>query len=966
LPSNNETTFKVSKAESGDIKVVDQGNRTVVITVPGKDGNVTVKVGNNTYNAAVVDGVATVDLVNETPGPKDITVFYSGDENNPNATANATVNIPKYDTPMSIEVANSTVGNVTTVIVNVPKDVKGNVTVSIDGKTYSVKPVDGKAVFEIEGLSAGNKTVAASYAGDDWFVANSTVAHFKVDKVASSVNVTGDVINVGETASIEITGPSDYNGTAVVTIDGKDYSVNMTNGVGKLEVTVLANGTYDVKVTLLENDKYLSSSNSTAKVFVNKVADAEITASADNITVGDSAVIKVTVPDDATGNVTVTIGNITRTVPISGGENEIIVPDVPVGDYDVKVTYNGDDKYLPANTTTPLSVKPAETSPDDIKVVDQGNGTVVITVPGNDGNVTVKLGDETYNATVVNGTAVVTLTNATPGVHEIDVVYSGDENHTGASTKANVTIPKYETPMSIEVVPGKVGETTTVTVNVPENATGNVDIEINGKTYSKEISDGKAVFEIDGLLSGNKTVIATYSGDDNYAFNSTTANFTVDKNPAPISVEVDNSTNGQVTVTVDLPEDATGYVIVNVDGTDYGINLTAGDKSVTIPIKGTGDYTADVIYLGDEKYLGNATSVDFHVSSNKTSPNIAAEVDNVPVGEDVQVKVIIPEGGDGNVTVIVDNKNVTVPVTGGENIITIPGVSEGTHDVNISYSGNDQYEPQDLTKSVTVFKSVISEDLTRGWDSPYDYKAEFLDKNGHVLAYTDVQFTVNGKTYTIKTDSQGIAYLDTSKLAVGKYDITSINPVTGEKRSNSVTIVKRLLENKDITMDFVDGTYYTVLAIGDDGKPVGEGEFVDIYVHTIHYSCRTNKDGYARLKINLNPGKYTITAEYKNTKVSNKLVIKQTLKLVKKTVKVKKGKKLVLKAKLKWSNGKAIKGKIIKFKFKGKTYKAKTNSKGIAKVTIKAKVTKKLKKGKKYAYSAKYLTNIVKGKVKVK
>ena len=61
-----------------------------------------------------------------------------------------------------------------------------------------------------------------------------------------------------------------------------------------------------------------------------------------------------------------------------------------------------------------------------------------------------------------------------------------------------------------------------------------------------------------------------------------------------------------------------------------------------------------------------------------------------------------------------------------------------------------------------------------------------------------------------------------------------------------------------------------------------------------------------------------------------------------------------MKAQLKYSNGKAIKGKTIKFKLKGKTYKAKTNKKGIAKVTIKKKVTKKLKKGKKYKVTVSY------------
>ena len=48
---------------------------------------------------------------------------------------------------------------------------------------------------------------------------------------------------------------------------------------------------------------------------------------------------------------------------------------------------------------------------------------------------------------------------------------------------------------------------------------------------------------------------------------------------------------------------------------------------------------------------------------------------------------------------------------------------------------------------------------------------------------------------------------------------------------------------------------------------------------------------------------------------------------------------------------KESKGKIIKFKFNKKTYKAKTNAKGVAKITVKKAVLKKLKKGKKITYS---------------
>lgn len=167
-------------------------------------------------------------------------------------------------------------------------------------------------------------------------------------------------------------------------------------------------------------------------------------------------------------------------------------------------------------------------------------------------------------------------------------------------------------------------------------------------------------------------------------------------------------------------------------------------------------------------------------------------------------------------------------------------------------------------------------------------------------------------------------------------------------------------------MDFVDGTYYLVRAIGDDGNPEVAGKYVSITVNKVTYKCKTDKNGYVRLKINLNPKKYVITVVYKKYKVSNKLVVKQTLKLAKKTIKVKKSaKKIILKATVKTSKGKALSGKKVTFKFYGKFYTTKTNKKGIAQVTIKKSVINKLKVGGKYQYYAKVITNYVYGTVKV-
>ena len=174
----------------------------------------------------------------------------------------------------------------------------------------------------------------------------------------------------------------------------------------------------------------------------------------------------------------------------------------------------------------------------------------------------------------------------------------------------------------------------------------------------------------------------------------------------------------------------------------------------------------------------------------------------------------------------------------------------------------------------------------------------------------------------------------------------------------------KIISNNNIVVDYAGGKYFTAKVVTGDGRAVGAGAIVKFTINGKTYTVKTDNNGVAKLKITQLPKKYTLTTTYNGKTYKNTVTVKQVLTTKKVTIK-KTYKKFTLQAKLK-VNGKLVKGKIIKFKFKGKTYKAKTNKKGIAKVTIKKKVIKKLKKGKKYTVKVTYLKDTIKTTVKVK
>lgn len=144
----------------------------------------------------------------------------------------------------------------------------------------------------------------------------------------------------------------------------------------------------------------------------------------------------------------------------------------------------------------------------------------------------------------------------------------------------------------------------------------------------------------------------------------------------------------------------------------------------------------------------------------------------------------------------------------------------------------------------------------------------------------------------------------------------------------------------------------------------------DVFIDNVFYKSFKVKSGLNKLVISkLKAGKHEVRVIYDwgNVYFSKtfKITVKPTKLILKKVKVINSAKKLKLTATLK-IGGKKVKGKQLTFKFKGKAYTAKTNKKGIAKVTIKKSVLQKLKVGEKVKYQVAYGTKLAKRSVKVR
>ena len=985
-----------------NVTVVYGVNRTIAIsgkvsnsTFGVKYGgliNITITNGINTIvanNILVANGTFKADVVdmgNLTAGNYDV-IISSNLVNNYtfiSKTFTNNVTVLKYNVTVAIIKVNITYGDYNTINIygNVSNSTYGQVyagyvNVIVGNHTYNnVQVSNGRFTVEINDLSnynvsINNVSVSEALINDNYVLNNVTFAdYFIIESAYSSINISSVTEKYGSVVVIPVTSE---NVTALIasvyTLDGQIVSnINITvNGISSITIEGMSIGEFILNVTGVGDNNHIGC-NASANITIIKassklvVDNLTVVYAPGNITVWydviNATVDSFTVYDEYGNPVSCTIVKHKYTFDITG---------LSAGKYTFNVTADGGINYENTTSLSTITIIPAGSKVVVPVVVITYGEHAILNVTGE--NLTgisaisildsygMNVGDYSIN----NFTVDVWNLNSSSVSYRVNVTASVDENHTASWGIGLVFVKKAGSAIDVpDNFNFTYGDVKTINIKLDNVTVGdiiNIYVVSNGEIVNCNITQNGTNISIGGLAVGDYAIIVESKESTNYNASVGAGNFKVLK--AGSSIVVPSETNmshlGGI-ITIDEVVNATGISVKVFDHLGNQIRVSVNGFDIIFDRLDVGEYTLNVTTTVDSNHTSSSAVGKLYVLKMLLPSSV--EIINITNGvyntSDASIILNITNRTVVHVVVFKNGTNICVynntNFTG--DIFRIGNLTTGFYNITIYNAESDYYKASNASAifKVVVPYTIIASDLSRGYDSPYDYVAKFCDEFGNLLVNTTVTMEVKGNKYNVTTDENGVAYLTETTLPVGKHEIRLFNPVTNETAVFNITIVERLQENKNIVMDFHDGTYYVVRAYGDDAKPIA-GVYVSITINGITYDVKTDQDGYALLRIRLNPSSYEIGAEWKVNK-TNKIVVKQTLKA--KSVTAKKSKNLKFSATLRWSNGKAIVGKKIVFKFRGKKYVAKTNKKGIATVTIKKSAFKNLKMGKKYKISITY------------
>jgi trimeric autotransporter adhesin len=802
----------------------------------------------------------------------------------------------------------------------------------------------GTANFQTNSLALGSNTITVVYSGDDTFTSStSTPLTLTVGLAGSAAVVTSfpskPVVGqtVALTATVSAASPGAGTPTGTVQFFKGTTSIGtatLSGGVATISTSALTVGANSITAQYLGDTDFngVTSPAVTVTLAQTPTSATTLSFSPNSPVFGQNVSLIATVSSTTTGtpsgsvqffNGTTSLGTATLT-----GNTATLPPvSLPTGANSITAQYSGDPTFTSstspvttvtvgmATTTTTVTFTPsAPVFGQSVTLTATITSTTTGSTPPS-GTVIFHSGSTTLGSgTIANGVATISTTILSVGADSVTAQYQGDTNY-ATSTSAPVSVPvsKASTTTVLTFFPSSpvANQNVTLTATVAPVSPGAGQLSgtvefFNGTTSlgTATITAGVATLRTTALPSGTNSVTAQYSGDTNFAGNTSPA--------VPVAVAAIATSTTTVTFSPSAPVDGqsvtltatvgpvspltgtpTGLVkffngttllgsgtLTNGVGTFSTTTLPVGNNSITAQYSGDGTFTsstsAPVVVPVIE--ISTTTILTFTPSlpAFGTSVTFTATITPASIGTAAPTGTVNFFSG----TTMIGSGTVSNDVA----TFTTTTLPVGTSSITATYVGDSKYLGSTSTPAtvVTVSQQTTTTTVTFSPALPVSEQVVTLtatitpSATGAVTPTGTVDF-FNGSTLLgTGTVSNNVASLNTTGLTVGNNALTAqylgdANYAGSTSAVNSMAVVlaattTTVSASNASPAPFEAVTLTAVVAVNSPGAGTASGT-VQFFADGTSLGTATLSGGQASLSVVLPIAVNSITAQYSGSSV---------------------------------------------------------------------------------------------------
>ena len=532
------TTFKViggnSKLNLTFENNLVAGNNTIINISLNEDaqGEIVLNIFDDEIFKEVHDGKAQVYIPNLKGGQHNFTLKYMGDYKYNPLQITDVLNVDFKQSFIKVNIENYVFGDIIIINPIITQNATGDIALYVDEEF--VQNISLNNSFELKGLNAGIHKLKLLFSGDEYYSFSEYVTNLTINALPTTtfINV-NDTVYYGENVIVNVKTSASGKITIQCGIIVKSTDV-FANNITSIDLGILPVGSYQIIANFTSGSNYVDSSNSTHVNILNKINENDVNISIPEIKANQENSIIISLPNDATGEVTLTIDNIDYKFVVKEGVVNITVPQLSEGCYNYIITYSGDNQYTSFTKMGSLIVDkflPTTIILSSVTTVYNGGKYLVATLKDINGNVIsgvkliLVLNGKTYTPiTDANGQVKVSTNGLAPKIYTASITFAGNTNYVKSTGSAKVTVTKATPKITAKAKIFKRTVKTkkySITLKTNQNKvmkSTKVYIKVNKKTYAaKTNSRGVATFKITKLTKkGRYTAVVTYKGNAYY------------------------------------------------------------------------------------------------------------------------------------------------------------------------------------------------------------------------------------------------------------------------------------------------------------------------------------------------------------------------------------------------------------------------------------------------------------------